>query len=88
METPEGWIRLEPETEVPVKTEVLIPKEVAWKSTHPTEDSGVTKRDTRLKVQTSSSKWSPELTWAGTAGYWKRCPKTECFVRKPVPETL
>lgn len=72
-------IRLLADQEIPVGTEILIPKGTQWRSTHPTQDCGVTKRDVRLKVQTSSSRWELNLTWAGTGGYWRWCPKVECF---------
>ena len=76
-------IRLSADQVVPTGTKVLIPKGVAWKSTHPKKDAGVTMRDICIKVQTSSSKWSPDLTWAGTGGYWRWCPKVECFYFPP-----
>ena len=73
-------IRLLADQEVPVGTEVLIPKGIEWMSTHPTQGRGVTKRAMRIKVQTSSSRWTPDLNWAGTGGYWRWCPKVECFI--------
>lgn len=79
----EGWVRLRPDQEIPVRTEVLIPKGVVWLSTHPTETIGEVKRSIRIKVQTSSSRHTSDLTWAGTGGYWRWCPKVECYYLPP-----
>lgn len=67
------------DSEVPVGTEVLIPKGVNWNSTHPSLDSGIMCRYLRVKVQTATSRFEDRLTWAGTAGFWKWCKKDECF---------
>ena len=64
--------------EIPAGTQILIPKGTEWKSTHPQLESGVMKRDMKIKVQTSSSKWTDQLTWAGTGGYWRWCKKVDC----------
>lgn len=78
-ETEKPWVRLTADQKIPKGTEILIPKEVAWNSTHPTEDTGKTKRATKIKVQTTSSEHSPDVTWGGTGGYWRWCKKVECF---------
>jgi len=72
-------VRLLETQDIPKGTEVLIPKGTSWGSTHPTRDHGVTKRDIRLKVQIASPKVTTDLVWAGTGGYWRWCPKVDCF---------
>lgn len=70
---------------VSIGTEIIIPAGVEWKSTHPTRDRGVTKREMRLKAMTVSGRWTPDFTWAGTGGYWRWVKKTDCFRPVSIP---
>ena len=72
-------IRLTADQDIPAGTNILIPKGVEWRSTHPRLTRGVTRRGVRIKVQVASTRHTPDLTWAGTGRYWRWCPKAECF---------
>jgi hypothetical protein len=65
--------------EIPKGTRVSIPKGTRY---HSTKDGmyHYTKKPYTVTVQVRSGDYTPDVTWAGVGGYWKRASKCDVVI--------